>query len=74
MKGRAIQPCCGPGLRMLVNFGSEVFDQFLLSRHGLDQSLELGSRNGGLGRSRDDGSRSDRGRKGSDSGIDRGTR
>ena len=59
---------------MLVDLGGKVFDQLLLSRHGLNQPLNLGGRNGGLGRSRGDRSRSDRSRSRGDRGVDGGTR
>ena len=73
MEGRAAQPRRGPDLKMLIDLGGEVFDQLLLGRHGLDQSLELGGRDGGLDRSRGDRSGSDRSRSGGDRGIDGGT-
>ena len=57
---------------MLVDLGGKVFDQLLLSRHSLNQPLKLGGRNGGLGRSRDNGSGGNRSRSGSDGNIDRG--
>ena len=60
---------------MLVDLGSKILDQLLLSRHGLDQPLKLGGRNGGFGGGRDDGSGSgsDRSRSGGDRGVDGGT-
>ena len=69
-----VQPHHGPGLKMLVDLSSEILDQLLWSCHGLDQSLELDGRNGGLGRSGSDGSSDDWNRSGGDHGIDRGTR
>ena len=61
---------------MLIDFRGEILDQFLLSRHGLDQPLKLGGRDGGFGGGRDDGSGSgsDRSRSGGDRGVDGGTR
>ena len=74
MEGRAVQPRRGPGLKMLVDLCNKILDQLLLGRHGLNQPLELGGRDGGFSRSGSDGSRGDRSRSGGDSCIDRGTR
>ena len=68
-----VQPRRGPSLKMLVDLGGKILDQLLLSRHGLDQPLELGGRNGGFGGGRGDGSGSDRSRSRGDRGVDRGT-
>ena len=59
---------------MLIDLGGKIFDQFLLGRHGLDQPLELGGRDGGLDRSGDGRSGGDGSGSGSDRGVDGGTR
>ena len=47
---------------MLVNLGSKILNQLLLSHHALNQSLEPGGRNGGFGESVNESDRSDRNR------------